>query len=263
MQFLRSLLFNILFYLTTTVQMIIYSPFYFLLPREKAWFAPNVWSKLNMWLLRVIVGLKFEVEGAENLPTTGFIIAPKHQSALDTFCFLPWLTDPVLILKRILMKIPLFGWYVARMKMIPIDRGNREQAVRKVNQGAKRALNDGRQLLIYPEGTRRQVGAEPAYKSGIAHLYAALDAPVVPIAHVSGLYWPKNSFMRYSGTFKARILEPIPPGLDRDTFMKRLVEMTEAACDALLLEAAAQPDCPPLSASAKARLAELRSKQSA
>lgn len=256
--FIRSLIFNIAFYVTTALWMILFTPFYFIGPREKAWWAPNFWSRCNVWLLRHIVGVRFEVSGTENLPQSGFIIAPKHQSAFDTFCFLPWLSDPVLILKRILMWVPLFGWYVARMKMIPIDRGNREQAIRKVNAGAKYALSNNRQLLIYPEGTRRAPGAEPAYKSGIAYLYEKLDVPVVAIAHNAGLFWPKNSFMRYPGTLKAEFLPPIEPGLTREAFQARLIAETETACDRLLLEVADGPNPPPFGPAAQKRIAELR-----
>ena len=257
MTFIRSLIFNVAFYLSTLIQMIIFTPFYFTGPRLKAWWTPKFWSHSNMWLLDKIVGLKMELEGAENLPEGGYIIAPKHQSALDTFCFLPWYRDPVMILKRILMHIPLFGWYVARMKMIPIDRGNREEAIRKVNAGALQAIAEGRELLIYPEGTRRTPGADPAYKAGIAHLYKTMNVPVVIIAHNAGLFWPKNSFMRYPGILKARILPPIPAGLPRDKFMETLVEMTETACDELLLETALQPRCPPLPEPARKRVARL------
>lgn len=262
MLFIRSLLFNIAFYLTTALWMIVFTPFYFLGPREKSWWAPKFWARANMWLLRHIVGLKFEVTGTEHLPDTGYIIAPKHQSAMDTFCFLPFLSDPVLILKRILMWIPLFGWYVARMKMIPIDRGNREQAIRKVNAGAHYALSNNRQLLIYPEGTRRHPGAEPAYKSGISYLYDTLDVPVIAIAHNAGLFWPKNSFLRYPGTLKAEFLPPIPAGLKRSEFQDKLIHQTESACDRLLLEVADGPNPPPLGPDAQRRVEQLRAQKS-
>ncbi|MEM0899474.1 MAG: 1-acyl-sn-glycerol-3-phosphate acyltransferase [Pseudomonadota bacterium] len=258
MIFVRSLTFNVLFYLVTFIEMIILTPFYFIGERKSKWWVPRLWSRVNMWMLRHIVGVKFVIEGTENIPDSGYILAPKHQSSMDTFCFIPWFNDPVMILKRVLMKIPLFGWYLARMEMIPIDRGNREDAIRKVNAGAREAIASGRELLIYPEGTRRAPGAEPAYKTGIAHLYAAMDAPVVIIAHNAGLFWPKNKFMRYPGTFKARFLPPIEPGLEKRAFMKELVSRTENAVDELLFEAAEAPDCPPLQDVTRKRVEELR-----
>ncbi|MEL6437607.1 MAG: lysophospholipid acyltransferase family protein, partial [Pseudomonadota bacterium] len=223
-----------------------------------AWQIVHWWAHISTGLMRLIVGTRFEVRGIENLPETGAIIAPKHQSAWDTFCFLPWVNDPVYILKRELMWVPLFGWYVSRMNMIPIDRGNREQSIRKVNEGARREMAKGRQLVIYPEGTRRPPGATPNYKSGIAYLYSATNVPVVPVAHNAGLFWPKGSFWRYPGVCEMEFLEPIQPGLDRETFMATLSERLEAAADRLLLNAANGPNPPHLPPDAKRRVAELR-----
>src|SRR5690606_36117739 len=130
--------------------------------------------------------------------------------------------------KRELMWIPLFGWYVGKMKMIPIDRGSRSRALKQALVVAKERMAEGRQLIIYPEGTRRSPGAEPAYKWGIVEIYTALGVPVVPVAHVAGLYWPRRKFLRYPGTLRARFLPPIEPGLDKEAFMARLVAETEA-----------------------------------
>lgn len=253
----RSLLFNLAFYLKIIIEMIIYTPVYFLLPRRKAWFVPKLWARGNLWLQEKIVGVRFVFEGRENLPEGSYILAPKHQSFLDTFAFLPDIPDAVYILKRELMWIPLFGWYVAKMKMIPIHRGRRSQALRQAVTLARQRMAEGRQLIIYPEGTRRPPGAEPVYKYGIAELYHQLGVPVVPVAHVAGLFWPRRRFMRYPGTIRMRYLPPIPPGLDREEFLARLVRETEAACDELLLEAARQPDAPPLPPEAARRVAAL------
>jgi 1-acyl-sn-glycerol-3-phosphate acyltransferase len=127
-----------------------------------------------------------------------------------------------------------------------------------VNRGAKRAVEQGRQIIIYPEGTRRPPGAEPSYKMGIVNLYAELNIPVVPIAHNAGLYWRRRSFLRYPGTIKVEVLEPIQPGLSREDFRKELIQRTESACDAQLLEVAADPSAPPFPETAQKRLAELR-----
>ena len=113
-------------------------------------------------------------------------------------------------------------------------------------------------LIIYPEGTRRPPGAEPAYKYGIVELYHQLGVPVVPVAHVAGLYWPRRKFLRFPGTIHARFLPPIPPGLGKEEFMTRLIGETEAACDALLIEAAEAKNPPPLPPTATKRLEELR-----
>jgi 1-acyl-sn-glycerol-3-phosphate acyltransferase len=255
----RSFAFNLMFYLVTLIEMIVFTPFYFLAPRKRAWFIPKFWAKTHLWLMKAIVGTDHVVIGKENLPEGSYIFAPKHQSAWDTFAFLPWWPDPVYILKRELMWIPLFGWYVGKMDMIPIDRGNHAQAVESVNRGARRAVEQGRQIIIYPEGTRRAPGAEPAYKKGIVNLYMELGIPVVPIAHNAGLYWRRRSFLRYPGTIKVEILKPIQPGLSRDEFRRELVDRIEGACDAQLLELADSPNAPPFPETARKRVEQLRS----
>lgn len=255
---IRSFLFNFLFYTVTLIEMIVFTPFFFLAPRKMAWFVPKFWAKTHLWLMKIVVGTDHVVIGRENLPDGPYIIAPKHQSAWDTFAFLPWLPDPTLILKRELMWIPLFGWYVRKMDMIAIDRGNRSQAIASVNRGAERAVAQGRQILIYPEGTRRPPGAEPSYKKGVVNLYEKLDVPVVPIAHNAGLYWRRRSFMRYPGTIKVEVLEPIQPGLSGKDFQQALIAATEGACDRQLLELADDPSAPPLPESARKRVEELR-----
>lgn len=251
---LRSFVFNLVFYLNLIVQMILWSPLFFLLPRRKAWFVPKVWARSSLWLQKVLAGTTSRIEGMENLPEGSFILAPKHQSFWDTIAFYPYLSDPLYILKRELTWIPFFGWYILKMRLIPVNRGNRSKALKQVVTDARREMAVGRQLIIYPEGTRRAPGDAPAYKYGIVELYRQLDLPVVPVAHVAGLYWPRRKFMRYPGTIHARFLPPIPAGLEPDAFMQRLVAETEAACDALLVEAARQPDPPPLPPTAVERL---------
>ena len=210
---IRSLAFNATFYLNLIVQMIVFTPFFFLAPRRKAWWVPRFWSRTSLRLQEWLAGTKSEISGLENLPDGPFILAPKHQSFWDTIAFFPYLSDPVYILKRELMWIPFFGWYLKKVKMIPINRGSRSKALKQALVEARKRMDDGRQLIIYPEGTRRPPGAEPAYKWGIAEIYAALNVPVVPVAHVAGLYWPRRKFLHYPGTLKAKFLPPIEPGM--------------------------------------------------
>jgi len=255
---IRSLAFNFAFYASLIFQMIFWSPYYFLSPRHRAWFVPRFWSCSSMWLYRKIARTGKEITGQENLPDGSFILAPKHQSFWDTIAFFPYLKDPIYILKRELMWIPFFGWYLLKMRMIPVNRGNRAKALKDVIAATKAEMaRNPRQLIIYPEGTRRAPGDEPKYKWGIVELYAHLGVPVVPVAHVAGLYWPRRKFLRYPGTIRARFLKPIPPGLDKDEFMRRLVAETEAACDELLVEAASAPNPPPMPPTAVKRLREL------
>lgn len=257
---LRSILFNTLFYASLILQMILLSPYYFLAPRKKAFAIPKNWARSNHWLMEKVVGTTFTVEGLENIPEGGYILAPKHQSLWDTYALLPWLDDPVYILKRELMWIPIFGWYVARQKMIPVDRGARGKVMVKVMERAKEEMAAGRQLIIYPEGTRRPAGAEPAYKYGIARIYRDLDVPVVPVAMHPGLFWPRRKFLRFPGHFKVRILPPIEPGLDPDVFYETLVEKLEKASDELLIETVRDNPKVPLPPTAVQRLKELKAR---
>lgn len=258
MLILRSFVFNVAFYASLVVQMIFWTPYYFLSARHHAWLVPKFWARSCMWLHEKLAGTRAEITGMENLPEGSFILAPKHQSFWDAIAFFPFLDDPLYILKRELRWIPFFGWYVMKMRMIPVDRGSRSKALKAVVAATKAELaRNPRQLIIYPEGTRRPPGAEPAYKYGIVEIYTQLGLPVVPVAHVAGLYWPRRKFVRYPGTIKARFLKPIPAGLGKDEFMARLVSETEAACDELLIDAARSQTPPALPPTAAKRLAEL------
>ncbi len=257
MIFLRSLAFNIAFYTTTIIEMIVFTPFYFFSERKRAWWVPKFWARSCLWLQKVLAGTRSEITGQENLPQGAFILAPKHQSFWDTFALLPEIPDAVYILKRELTWIPVFGWYIGKMRMIPIDRGSRSKALKKAVVEARERVREGRQVIIYPEGTRRPPGAEPAYKYGIAEIYAQLGIPVVPVAHMAGLFWPRRRFLRFPGIIKARFLPPIPPGLKKDAFMARLIEETETACDQLLIDAVRSQNPPPLPPTAIERLKQL------
>lgn len=218
---LRSILFNMVFYANLIVQMIVLTPIYFLLPRKKAWFVPKNWVRSNHWLMEKMVGTTFEIEGLENIPEVPYIFAPKHQSFWDAYALLPWLSDPFYILKRELTWIPLFGWYVLKQRMVPVNRAARGKAMTGVMDRTKQEMATGRELIIYPEGTRRPPGAPPEYKYGIARLYRDLSVPVVPVAMHPGLFWPRRKFLRFPGHFKVRILPPIEAGMDPDAFLAK------------------------------------------
>ena len=254
----RSVLFNTLFYLNLIVQMIVMTPVYFLLPRKKAYGVAKNWVRSCHWLFEKSVGTTFEIEGLENIPKGGYIFAPKHQSFWDAYALLPWLDDPFYILKRELTWIPLFGWYLKKQRMVPVDRSARGKAMAAVMERTKAEMNSGRQLIIYPEGTRRPPGAPPEYKYGIARLYRDLQVPVVPVVMHPGLFWPRRKFIRYPGHFKVRILPAIGPGMDPDAFLAHLVEVMETASDRLLVETAAANPALPLPPTAAHRLAELK-----
>lgn len=255
---LRSILFNLVFYINIIAQMVLLAPFYFLAPRKTAWFVPKTWARSNHWLFEKIVGTTFEIDGLENIPQGSYIFAPKHQSLWDTYALLPWLDDPFYILKRELTWIPLFGWYVLKQRMVPVDRGARGRVMAAVLERTKDEMKSGRQLIIYPEGTRRAPGAPPHYKYGIARLYRDLDVPVVPVVMHPGLFWPRRKFLRFPGHFRVVILPPIEAGLDPDVFLDRLVNEMETASDALLLETVRNNPHLPLPPAAAKRIAELQ-----
>lgn len=263
MLLLRSVLFNTAFYTNLILRMIVMSPFYFLAPRKMAWFVPKGWASSSSWLMEKIVGATFEVEGLENIPEGGCIFAPKHQSAWDTFALLPYQGDPVYILKRELMWIPLFGWYVAKQRMIPVNRGARGKVMVEVMKRTQEEMAAGRQLIIYPEGTRRAPGAEPNYRYGIARIYRDIQVPVVPIVAHWGLFWGRRKLVKYPGHFKVRILPPIQPGMDPDAFYAHLIETLETASDKLLLETVEANPHLPLPPTAAKRLAELKAQPAA
>jgi 1-acyl-sn-glycerol-3-phosphate acyltransferase len=234
----RSLLFNVLFYVTTTLFVVIGSPLLFA-PRSWAMAALKVHSNFELWLLRAIVGTKIEVRGRENIPQGPCLVASKHQSAWETFALIPLFRDPALLMKRELFFIPFHGWFSRKFQMIPVDRDKGPSALRRMLREAKKRIDDGREIIIFPEGTRRPPGAPPDYKTGIVLLYDALGVPCLPVALNSGLFWPRRSAIRRPGTIVVEILKPIPPGLPRDEFRCRLETAIEGASSRLLVEGGA------------------------
>jgi 1-acyl-sn-glycerol-3-phosphate acyltransferase len=233
---LRSLLFNFLFYLNLLLLMVAAIPT-FLLPRRMVVVLAKQWARSSLWLLRVICDVKVEWRGLDKIPPGPLLIAAKHQSTWETFALLPLFSHPTFILKRELMWLPLFGWCAWKAGMIAVNRAAGKAALADMTRRADAALLEGRQILIFPEGTRRAPGAEPKYKTGIAHLYAEGVAPCLPIALNSGLFWPRRKLMRYPGTVVVEILNLIPPGLDRAAFLKRLESAIEGATARLIEEA--------------------------
>ena len=233
-----SLLFNVLFYVTTTLFVVIGSPLLFA-PRGWAMAALKVHANFELWLLRTIVGTKIEVRGRENIPQGPCLVASKHQSAWETFALIPIFRDPALLMKRELFFIPFHGWFSHKFEMIPVDRDKGPSALRRMLREAKKRIDDGREIIIFPEGTRRPPGAPPDYKTGIILLYDALGVPCLPVALNSGLFWPRRSVIRRHGTIVVEILKPIPPGLPRDEFLRRLEAAIEGASGRLLVEAGA------------------------
>ena len=229
----RSLVFNLLFYLWTTLVLIACLPLV-TLPPKYLFRAGRIWAEVNLAMLRGICNLTHEVRGLENLPKGPCIVASKHQSAWDTLIFSTFIDGPAFILKRELLKIPLFGRYVLAAGCIPIDRSGGMTALRQLIEHAKRTLAAGRQIVIFPEGTRTAPGTHCPYHPGTAALYAHVDAPVVPVALNSGEFWGRRTFLKKPGRIVLEILPPIPPGMPRKAFAALLEKQIETASDRLL-----------------------------
>jgi 1-acyl-sn-glycerol-3-phosphate acyltransferase len=232
----RSLLFNVLFYVTTTLFVVLGSPL-LLAPRRWAMAAFAIHARFELFLLRLIVGTKYEVRGAEKLPDGPCLVASKHQSAWETFGLIPLFHDPALLMKRELFWIPFHGWFSRKFEMIQVDRDKGPTALRRMLREARKRVEAGREIIIFPEGTRRAPSAPPDYKTGVVLLYKALGVPCVPVALNSGLFWPRRSLLRRPGTIVVEFLDPIPAGLGKAEFLHRLEATIEGASNRLLAEA--------------------------
>ncbi len=193
-------------------------------------------GKFVIWWLRLIIGTRLEVRGRENIPQGAVLIASKHQSAFETFAFPAILRDPAIIMKEELMTIPLYGWFSKKFEMIPIRRERASIALKQMLAEAQTRKQDNREIIIFPEGTRRLPGDEPAYKPGVIKLYESLEIPCVPVALNSGLFWPRGNSTRYKGTIIIEFLPRIPPGLARAEFKQQLTQSIESSCETLRLE---------------------------
>jgi 1-acyl-sn-glycerol-3-phosphate acyltransferase len=232
----RAFLFNAFFFAWTVLLCILGLPVLPFLSERGVRAYARFWERGIHAVLRLLVGLTYEVRGAEHLPTTPAIVASKHQSAWETLTFHLLIHDVAVGLKHELTRIPLLGWYFLKGGAIRIDRGGAARAMRSLVDGARRAAARGCSILIFPEGTRHAPEDPPDYKPGVAALYAALDLPVVPVALNSGLFWGRRAFLKRPGRIVVEFLEPIPPGLDRRGLMAELERRTETATARLVAE---------------------------
>ncbi|HUY68680.1 MAG TPA: lysophospholipid acyltransferase family protein [Alphaproteobacteria bacterium] len=233
---LRALLFNAALYGWTAILSLVMMPT-LLLPRRGVLFTVHLWLRHVAWIERAIGGLDYKVVGWENVPEGAAIIASKHQSAWETFKLHLLFGDPAVVLKKNLVYIPIWGWYLARSGVVAIDRAKGAQALAQMLKAAREVAAEGRKLVIFPQGTRLPPDAYRPYKGGVGALYEALNVPVVPMALNSGVFWPRNSFVKKPGTVTVEFLPPIPPGLPRAEMMKRLEDGLEAATQRLVREA--------------------------
>ena len=188
------------------------------------------WPRAMTWAGRWICGLRWEVLGAENLPDGPAILLPKHQSTWETF-YLIWAMprDLCFVFKRELLYVPFFGWGMALLRMIPIDRSKGKDAMAQIVVQGRRRLADGQWIIMFPEGTRSAVGRQGKYKGGGARLAVETGTPVVPIAMNSGECWPRNSFIKKPGLITVSIGKPISPeGLTSAELMQKVETWIES-----------------------------------
>lgn len=236
MIYLRSLLFNAGFYLITAFAAVVCAPL-LLGPRDLVRRSVACYARIILSLLRVTVNINFEIRGLHKVPSDTCIISSKHQSTWETVAYLAIWSDPVMFLKSELFYIPLWGCYVRKLGMVAVRRTGGLGAIKSMISGAKQHADASRQLIIFPEGTRKRPGESPDYKPGVFALYERFKLTCVPVALNSGCYWPRRSFQKYPGRVIVEILDPILPGLSRSEFEQRMEATIEVAAEELLREA--------------------------
>ncbi len=236
MIFLRSLLFNSVFYLSSVVIAVGAVPVLLGSPSFMRR-AGAAWSYMVIWMLKKMTGTGWQVRGEDRIPDGPVIFAIKHQSAWDTLFFPAYLNEPAMVAKKELRMIPFYGWYAWRAEAVWIDRLRGPKSLRALIRGANAAIKQGRSIVMFPQGTRTVPGESRPYQAGIAALYRAAKVPVVPVALNSGMYWGKRTFLKIPGEIVVEFLEPMPPGLERGRFLEELAARIDCATSRLEEEA--------------------------
>lgn len=234
---IRSFLFLIWMYGGTTLITLSYL-LLMPLPSKFMRYGSKFWAGFIMVGLKYTAGIRFEIRGLDKLPEQGALIACKHQSAWETAIFIYLRVSTAYVLKKELLKIPLFGWYLMKAEHIAVDRSAGAKALKDLVRGVNKALEQGRNVVIFPEGTRSAAGKPRKYQPGIAALYSSCQKAVVPVALNSGTYWGRKSFLKKPGTIIMEVMDPIAPGMKRTDFLKHLEETIEGKTAELEAEAA-------------------------
>ncbi|HCY63654.1 MAG TPA: 1-acyl-sn-glycerol-3-phosphate acyltransferase [Oxalobacteraceae bacterium] len=227
--FLRSLLFAVLMILATLIWVplcFIFAP----LPYARRYYWTSRWNVFVIWAARVVCGIRYQIRGWENLPDAPVILLSKHQSAWETIFYLAAMPRPlVFVYKKALNYIPFFGWGIALLRMIPIDRSKGRDAFGQILEQGRKRLADGQWIIMFPEGTRIAVGKRGKYKTGGTRLAVETGTLVVPIAVNSGECWPKNSFVKKPGVITVSIGKPLSPqGLNQTELMQQVENWIES-----------------------------------
>lgn len=218
----RAWAFNFSFYGLTAIMCLLFLPT-LLMPAKAVFWAAKLWANAALWLAEHVCGIRMKIQGKEHQPNGPAIYAAKHQSAFETIALTALLKNPAFILKKELLNIPLFGWYLRRIGSIAIDRKAGATAMRQMVQSAKKRLETGHSVIIFAEGTRTSPDEEnPRYLPGVAALYSKLEYPVVPVALNSGLCWGRLALLKTPGIVTIEFLSPLPSQLERQSFMNSL-----------------------------------------
>jgi 1-acyl-sn-glycerol-3-phosphate acyltransferase len=238
MTLIRSAIFNAAFFTVTALISFLALPLLAAPPAGMRAVA-RFWARCVLGLLRGICGVRVELRGREHLPAGACVVAAKHQSAFDTVVWLALLPDVAYVLKKELLAIPGYGWHLRKTGMIPVDRAGGGAALRSMLRAAQAALAEGRQVVIFPEGTRTAPGTRVPYLPGVvavAGAGSAVGAPVLPVATDSGRIWGRRAFTKHPGVIRISILPPLPPGLPRAALLGALETAIEAETARLLAE---------------------------
>ncbi len=219
MHLLRSALFNLIFFAGSIIAVLAAIPAA-LMGHKALWRIVRGWGLWHRFCARYLLGIRTRVEGS--LPEGPALVAAKHQSMFETVEVVVLLDRPAVVLKRELADLPLWGWAAQRYGVIPVDREGGAAALRRMLKAAAAAVEQGRPIVIFPEGTRVALGETPPLQPGFAGLYRALGLPVVPVALDSGRLWPRQTFVKRPGIITFRFGEPIPPGLPRKEIEARV-----------------------------------------
>lgn len=237
---LRSSVFNIVFYISTALACILFLPT-LLMPRRASLAVIHGWTGFVGLIEKTMLGLRFEIRGLEHLPASGsYIVAAKHQSPYETFKLHTLFGDPAIILKQELLKIPLWGAYLKAADPIAIDRSDPDSAIDSIQSGAKRVKAQGRPIVIFPQGTRvwpHQSTSEKPYKIGVARIQEATNLPIIPMALNTGYFWPREGLYKRPGRVVFEFLPPVQPGLPREKLMETLQTRIEEKSNDLMQEA--------------------------
>lgn len=234
LQYILSFVFIVQMYLSMFILAIWWTPIV-LFRKNAAFDAVHSYCRWVRASAAVLVGLRSEIRG--EVPQDEVIIAAKHQSFFDIIMIVSVLPRPKFIMKKELLRAPIVGWYAKRIGCVPVDRGKRSEAMKKMVADAKAGAAEPGQLIIYPQGTRVAAGARKSYKVGVGVLYTELGQDCVPAATNVGVFWPRHGILRKPGLAVVEFLPRIPAGASVETFMGRIEPLVEGASDRLMAEA--------------------------